>query len=480
MSSTSSTSSSTATGYQLTSLNSSSQLQVTGLASGVDTNSIVQALVSTDQQQITNVTNHEDGVNAQSSELTSIRTDLQTLEADAQALMEPSLFEDTQTVTSTDPTIVSAAVNSSGTGAVQGGYEVAVTQLASSAQKTFAYQPPPSGGNPFTLTIDNQSVSMSPGESISDFVSSINHNSNLDVYAAATEVNADGSGTVVLSTRATGYQGASYITTSDPSAATLTHQAGADYAGQDAAYTINGGATVYSSSNTVTAAIPGVTLTLNGLTTASGGVAVDVSAPAPSQSNVTSALQTFVSAYNSVIGEIRTQLAQTPSSSDPTQGSLYNDEGLSDLLTSMRQTMLASFGGSAGLDNMLDLGVSTGATTGKATPSQSSIDGYLTLDTSTLQTALQSNPTGVQSLLISWVNSFWQVVDRQSGAIQSRIQQDGSQASQLTIQIANMNANLQLKEAQLESQFAQMESALSSNQSENSWLISQISSLPGY
>lgn len=498
-SSSSSSSSSAATGYQLTSLTSGSPLQITGLASGLNTDSIVTALVATDQQQITNVTNEEDGVNAQSSALTTIQTDLQSLATDADALRNVSLFQDTQTVSSTNPTVVSAALNSSGMGAVQGGYNVTVTQLATSAQATFTYK----AGDDSSLMIDGVNVAVTAKTSISSFVQSINNDSSLGVYAAATDSSTDGlSGTVVLSNRSTGQltDPNTWLSGLVADSGTSSLTGGTVTNGQDAEYTVNNvGGT--NSSNTLANAIPGVTLTLSGVTTstlngetASSPVTVDVSAPAPSESNVQSAVQTFITAYNSVIGEIQTQLAQTPSSSDPTQGSLYNDEGLSDLLTSMRSAMDATQSTpssesallpslSAGLNNMLDLGVSTGATTGSATPSQSSIDGDLTLDASTLQSALQNNPTGVQNLLIDWATSFSGMVNNQAGpggVLQSRIQQNDSQASYLATQIANMNVSLQLKETQLETQFADMESALSENQSQSSWLTSQISSLPGY
>ena len=46
-----------ASGSSLTSLGSGNALQVTGLASGLNTNAIVQALMATQQQQVTNLQN---------------------------------------------------------------------------------------------------------------------------------------------------------------------------------------------------------------------------------------------------------------------------------------------------------------------------------------------------------------------------------------------------------------------------------------
>ncbi len=401
------------------------------------------------------MTSQETGVNAQASELKKIQTDLQTLADRRPRLMDPSLFKDTQTVTSTNSAVVSTAINSSGMGAVQGGYQIDVSKLATAAQKTFTYSPP-SGPGSDNVRIDGQHRLRRPGGVDLELRQldqpqleprRVRDGDRLGHGRPLESLDRQPDRLLHHRRRPRRNLGA------DPA------QTGADDAGQDAQYTVNGKLDTSqtppgpftSSSNTLTSAIPGVTLTLTGLTTPGVPVTVDVSAPAPSEANVQSAVQTFVSAYNSVIGEIQTQLSQTPSSSDPTQGSLYNDQGLSDLLTSMRQAMYATQSSQPeGPNSMLDLGVSTGATTGSATPSQSSIDGDLTLDASTLLSGLQGNPTGVQNLLISWAGSFAGAVNEQAGGggvIDSRVSSDGSQASHLATQIANMNAALQLKES---------------------------------
>ena len=115
-------------GYNLSSLNNSSDLQVTGLASGLNTNAIIQALVSIDQQPITNLTNQQSGLTATNQQLTSIQTALQQLVTNAKALGSSQLFANAQTVTSSNPAVVSASAPS-GVGAVVGGYQVSVSTL---------------------------------------------------------------------------------------------------------------------------------------------------------------------------------------------------------------------------------------------------------------------------------------------------------------------------------------------------------------
>jgi flagellar hook-associated protein 2 len=466
----SSTSSSSTAG--LSTLTGSSTLQITGLASGLNTDQIINELMQVQEQPLTALQSQQSGVKAQVTQLTSIQTALQKVASDAQALMDPSLFHTSQAVTSSDSTRVSAA---SSTGAGVGGYQVSVSQLANSAQRTYTYASPTAGG---TVTIDGHDTTVTAGESITDFVNSVNNDSSATVYAAATD-----SGTVVFSNRQTGDTGSNYIDMTANGGA-LTEQTSKAREGQDAIYSVDGGASQTSSSNTVTGAIAGVTLTLSGVTTTSGPVTVNVAAPAASSSNIATAMQQFITDYNSAISTVQTQLAQTPSSSDPTQGTLYGDPQLQDLLSSMRSAMYQTITGSAtgtGMQSLLDIGVSTGATTGTGSISQSAVSGNLALNSSTLASALQSNPQGFQQVMEGWADSFSLLVNDASGAggtIDNRIQGDDTQVSDMSSRITDMQAALTDKQNALVTQFAQLEATLSSNQSTSSWLTSQIAALP--
>jgi flagellar hook-associated protein 2 len=499
-STTSSTSSTSATsssqyksGDQLTSLGANGAMQVTGLASGLDTDSIVSALMEADTQQVTNLQNQQSGLTAENTQLTAIQTALQTVANDAQALSDPSLFADTQNITSTDSTLIGASATGS-TGAVEGGYQIAVTQLASASQRTFSYT---SSSSADTVTIDGQQISVAAGASADSLVSQINSDSNLDVWATVTQESSNGGpATIVMSNRNTGAPPSTgdYIAVSDTAGA-LTQQTQDAQAGVNAEYTINGVAGT-SSSNTISSAvssgtpstsnqgatetIPGVSLSLNGLT-GSDPVSVDVGSPAPSTTAITNAVQQFVTDYNSALSTIQTQLLTAPSSSDPTVGTLYGDSDLQQFVTSMRESMDATLSGLSGsLTNMLDIGVSTGATTGSGSPSQEAIDGDLTLNTTTLSQALENNSNGVQTLLTNWSVQFSEVVNNEGGAggdISTRISTDDDQNSYLATQISNLqDANTQKQDA-LVQEFADMESELSQSQSTSSWLTSQLSSL---
>jgi flagellar hook-associated protein 2 len=464
--STSSVSSSSTSTAGLSSLSGSSSLQITGLASGLDTNKIISEEMAIYQQPVTNLQNQQSGLTAMNKQLASIQQELSTLSADALAVGDPTLFKTQQSVSSSDTTRVQA---SSASGAGVGGYQVSVTQLANSAQATYGYTSPTSDT---AVTVGTGSYTIKAGESIQDFVDSINSDQNGSVYAAATNSN-----TVVFSSRATGQSSSVGVT-----APTTLLNPQSSKPGQDAMFSVDG-TNGQSASNTVTNAIGGVTLTLTGVTTTSGPITVNVGAPAPNSSNIQGAINTFVTQYNKVISDIQTQLSQQPSSSDPTQGTLYGDPGLKDLLTSMRSMMYTAGAGlPAGAATMDDIGVSTGATTGSGAESQTALAGNLTLNATTLTNMLQSNASGVKSILSSWSSSFVGLVDNASdpgGTIATRIVGDNSQISNLGSRISSMQSALTDKQNFLVQEFAQLEAALSSNQSQSSWLTTQLAALPG-
>ena len=495
-SSTSATSSNQyASGSSLGSLGAGSALQITGLASGLNTNAVVQALMAAQQQQVTNLQNQQSGITALNKQLTSIQTALQTVADDAQALGSPTLFQNSQSISSTNSTLVGATATGSH-GAVVGSYQISVTALASASQRTFLFSSP---ANADTVTIDGHDTSLAAGASAQDLVNAINNDKNATVWATVTGTDpSTGKSQVVLSERNTGQPASptGFVTVTNDSEGALSEQTQYATAGTNAAYSINGGAPQTSTSNTIsgvavgspnsgtpgaTQTIPGVSLSLNALT-GPVPITVTVGAPAPSTQNIQTAVQKFITDYNSAIDQIQTQLSQTPSSSDPTQGTLYNDSDMRNLLSSMRQQMTQTLSGLSGsYDNMLQIGVSTGASSGSGTISASSLAGDLTLDTNALSTALTTDPTSVHQMMQSWSIKFSSLVDLEAGpggTMSTRISTDNTRNSFLATQISNLQEANQVKQNQLVQEFAAMEAALSKNQSTANWLTSQLNALP--
>jgi flagellar hook-associated protein 2 len=437
-----------------------SPISFQGLASGLNTGAIISALLAAERQPIIRLTDEQAKLQGEQQQIQSIQTSLQQLAFAASEFSLASAFESSQAVTSSEPARIGAV---SGAGAPVGGHEVEVTQLANSAQRSFAFTSPASEA---TITIDGHEFAVKAGATAKELANAINSNSSATVYAAVLE-----GGTVVLSDRATGAKGAEFIKVTG---AVLSEQAETAREGKNAEFKVDGVAGT-SASNTVSNAIAGVTLTLNGLTP-TGPVTIDVQAPGPSVAAVEGHLQSFIKLYNSTIEAIHKELSTKPlakpqSGAEFGVGALFGDLELTRGLDSMRQSMYQPITGlSAEMSSPADVGISTGAATGGASTSQASIAGVLTLNASKLAEAVQANPAGVQQMFQQWSKSFQSMVNASGGpggSLEARANREGQQITQLTRQIATKNELFALREKALQETYARLEAVLSQNNSQS-------------
>ncbi len=420
--------------------NALGNIQDLGLASGMNTDEIIEAELAVDEEPMTNIEDEIEGLQSEDSTLGTIQDDLQTVAADALKLSDVTLFAQSQTVSSTNSGLVSARLTGS-LGAVIGASTISVTQLASAASRTYAYTSPSSAT---TITIDGQSLAISAGESASTIASTINQSNSYDVYAT-TATDSSGNTELVLSSRSTGAQTGDYIDVAGASDV-LTENTALASAGQDAEYSVNGGATQSSASDTVSGALPGITLTLSGVT-GSTPVTLDTSSPAPDATTIISEVEQFVNDYNSALEAIESDIDTAPASEsdsgdyNPNSGSLFGDDELENLLSDMRESLSATYGsGSSLYTSLAAIGISTGEPTGSM--SSSSVDGELTVDTDTLTDAIESDPSDVKSLLQTWSTSFQTVVNNAAssttGALATRVSGSGDLISNLQDQYDSM------------------------------------------
>jgi flagellar hook-associated protein 2 len=253
----------------------------------------------------------------------------------------------------------------------------------------------------------------------------------------------------------------------------------------DAAYTING-QPMTSASNIVSNGLAGMTLTLSG-TTANDATVV-VSAPAPSTTTITNAIQGFVTAYNSTIDLISgyvsdPKVANPKTDADRQAGMLQGDQQLLSILSSLRQSVSTTMSGAAnGMGYLGSIGLSTGAAVGTGTISQDSLKGKITLDTTKLTSALASNFSDVKALFTNATGSYSSeglsqrmndIVNRQAGStgvLASRITSEASLVTSYFQQIADIEQRVTLRETTLRAQFTAMETAVARLQSVSSAL----------
>src|SRR3954468_249025 len=455
-------------------------IQIGGLASGMDTDSIISQLMQLEAQPGTRWAQQKKVSEARESTLKDILSRVKNLQSEAKSLKSVGTWADTQTVESSDATKITAARVG---GAAPGGYSVAVQNLASGDQWSFKYTAP-TADTSFTINMPggvSQQVDLKAGQSLDETVGQINSTTNSKVYA----VNVGGR--LVLSSRDTG--DAAAFTVTPVSVSDALDQATQLRVADDAHYSLDGGATWKPSpSNVVKDGIVGVEFTLKQIVPAGSPVTLNVSNPAPDQSAVKDRIKKFVEQYNSTIDLIRSELTEEKvkdpkTDADRAKGVLFNDSMLNGLLQRMRSAISSSFGtGDATLDQLAEIGISTGAATGAAA-SQDALAGKLVIDDAKLTAALSSKPTTVRKLLggtpgIDGIGTKFETmldsVVKDGGDFDGRIKSADTEQKRFDDQIAALNKRIDAKTAMLRAQFTAMESAISRSQSQQSWLAGQL------
>ncbi len=413
-------------------------IQLSGLASGLDTDSIIAQLMAVEGQGRTRIELRQAAITARQSDLTVLRSRLTTLGTAAAGLSSAATFADKQAVTSSDETTVAARLTG---GATPGGASVEVTALAAADQRTYAYAVQPDAS---TISVGGKDVALGAGATAADAASAINA-AGAGVYAVEVQ------GRLVIGARETGAASSAAAT-----GGALTEDTTVARPGRDAQYVVDGVSRT-SASNVVTGAIAGVELTLR----ATGRSSLSVSAPGPVLDDVVAQVKSFIDAYNTTTSAIRAQTTEkrVPSAAtaaDAGKGALFGDTGLNDLLSRLRGTV--DLGG---------LGISTGAAS--ATVSADALAGKLTLDESKLRAALEA-PGGVaavRSQLGDAATALAGVLGPQTstgGVLDDRLSSAAAESAQQTDALERFDARLTTREAALRKQFTALEQALARSQ----------------
>lgn len=468
---------------------STPNFSLAGMASGLDTNAIIQALMAADSQPKLHLQYKVAKLQARETGLTAVETQLSALKDAANALGSATSWLNKQTVETSDSTRVTASVTG---GVGPGGYQVSVDRLARADQHTFTYTedaasdqtltitPSATGSTPLTITIP-------AGTDAQAAADLINQQSGGPVFATVVTSTSGGTTTtkLVLASRSSGTDGAFTV------AASSTAQFAGEtvQAAQDASYTVDG-TTYTSSDNVVHNGIPGLDLTLKAVT--SSPVTVTVGNPGVDADGLADKVQAFVDAYNKTLDTLNAKLDEAPvnnpqSTTDAAKGALHDDTTLQNVLVSLRSTLSQTYGSTAGFNLLSQIGISTGATTGDGTPDPNAIEGRLSFDRDKFTDALATHQSDVRAMLgaatgtSGFAQAIGNVLDpivQTGGTLDTRETQTQNDIDDYNDQIASMDEALALKEQRYRAQFSAMETALAQAQSQQAWLAGQIASLP--
>ena len=323
---------------------------------GIDVSELVQEVLNESSGQLTEWQNEQATLQSQASDLTTINSDLSNLATAVQALSDPLGALTQLTATSSDDNVVTATASS---GATAGTNDVVVNNLATAG---LVYSNDFSGGANATILpsgansgeIDLQ-IGGSSGttkqimiNSSNDTLTSLAQYINQQNWGVTANVVTDVNGSrLALTSQSTGTAGALAIASNNTGLTFATPTGGVN-----ASLTIDG-IPYASASNTITGAIPGVTLNL---ANASPDETVQVTVGA-NTSGTEEAIENFVSAYNQVVSDINQEF--TVNTSSNTEGPLGSDSALrslqSSLLSDVTYSMPSTASSTTGTLNTVDM-----------------------------------------------------------------------------------------------------------------------------
>ena len=363
------------------------------------------------------------------------------------------------------------------------GSRLALVSATTGSAADFTVSYGASGANTWSsASLASSSTPLSAGSfQLSDGTSTatVNVNSGDTLSTVAGEINALGlnvSATVVTDSSGAhlqiGATGGGAVSVSADPAFAMTRASTAT----NASLTVDG-IPISSATNTVSGAITGLTLNLTGTTPANNPVTLTVGSDTTQMSQ---ALSTFVSDYNSALSQVNSQF--TYSASSGSQGVLGSDSTIRSLQSALESVVSYSSpnssAGSGTIQSLSDLGITMND------------DGSLSLDSSKLASAM-ANPTAVQnffqgSALNGFAQQFSSDLDQfnnpATGAITTEVQnlnqqyndlqsqvndyESGYIASQQTVLTA-MYSKAEIALQQLPAEMQQIQSQLGDNNNSN-------------
>jgi flagellar hook-associated protein 2 len=430
---------------------------------GFDVSSTVNQIVTNLQAVETPWKTQLTSLQARDTALSSLGTQLSTLSTDLQALTDFQGTMASKSGSSSDTGVLE--LTSADSTAVAGTHTVVVQNLASTssaASDSVGASDVLTGS--ITFEVGNggwQTVNVgdnSTAATLSGLSAAINA-AGLNVQARVLS-NADGTQRLILVSNTSGSAGQITISGSSTLADLTTPDANANLGvttvqdGVDATLTVDG-VQLTSASNTVTNAIPGVTFQLlsTGATTSASGTTTPESVQviiANDTSTIASAINTFVTDYNAMIKSINAQEGKDSSgNAEP----LYGSSVLAQLQEGLQSALSKTFGTGA-INSLISLGITASA----------NADGTISLDTDTLNGALESNFSQVVSFFQNsgmFGTTFQSVLDSlgtsgsKGEAIALALNEDSSQESTLNDDINNQEALITTRKANLTTELNQ-------------------------
>ncbi len=432
---------------------------------GIDVSSVVQQIISGQSGPLTVWQGQQTTIASQDGELDGINNDLTNLQTAIAVLADPVGPFTAQTAASSQPGVVTATAQSS---AITGTHQIVVTSLATTGT---LYTDPIAAGADASFLSNGQTagdiqlqvggssgathdiaITQGSNDTLNTLATYINTQSTANNWGVTASVVSDTSGArLALFSQSSGSTGALSLAGNSNTILNFDAPVG----GTNAALTIDG--VPFSSGNdTVTGAIQGVTLNL---VSQSPGNPVQLTV-SQNTSQISSAINNFVSAYNTLVSDINAQYAVDPTGATPAPP-LESDISLRSVQSSILSDSAYAISGNSGFVNLASLGINTnndGTLTVGSTPSGQ-----------TLAQVLATNPSAVQNFFqnasgTGFANNFnsdlRNLTDATEGPLNVELAQNNAESQDLTNSINSFELNLTAEQTSLTQQYDSVNASL--------------------
>jgi flagellar hook-associated protein 2 len=445
-------------------------------ANGIDFNQILSIIMTQESQPLVALQNRQAALQSKAATFGTLASRALAVQQAAAKLADTSQLSG-YAATSSNSSALSVSATSS---AIPGRYDVVVNELAKAqvtASTTAAPDPDTVVSNGGTITIGGVTVTLAGSTTLRQLADAINATGNPPARASVVQ-SGPSSYRLVLSAKDTGQANAFTITNNltggsglafgDADSNGVSGDSAADNAVQasDASLLVNN-IPITSTTNTITSAVPGVTITAFQRDPARS-ITVDVAADTAS---VKTKLQDFVKAYNDFQKFVTDQGA---SALKGDIASIGRDPLLRQIKDQMRSVLVNQYGTGGVFSALSQVGLEFTRT------------GTLSLNETVLTNALASGTAEFGRLFAgdTGIPGAFATLDTQldaftqgDGLIPGARKQMTEQATRLTDSIANMQDRLAIRRAALQREFIAADAAMSQLQSQTGSIASFGSSL---
>ncbi len=440
-----------------------SSFRAGGLASGLDTNNIVDTLTQLESRSLNQLRSRQTALRSQVSSLADLSARLAALQKAAKGLGTDGVLGLKVT------TAAESGLNAvAGPGAQAGRYAVKVDTLATAARaRSAAFAQPTAPVTGGTLHLDvmgaRYDVEIDDGAALADVALAINRSG---APVSATVLNDGTNSFLSLTNRDSGHPIGASPSTGLAVSQTVTGTAGSPLAlsvvspAQNARVTVDG-LTFERRTNTVTDVVPHLTLSLS-----REGAALDLVVETDTTATASN-LQKFVDAYNDIVSRLQRQLAVDGDTTRAT--SLGGDRAVQSLQQRLGALVSLEVPGLGAVRTLADLGIKT-ERNGTLTLDQAALGRAVAKDPGAVNALFSTASSGVAARLDALTKAFTDPVDgvftaRGKGLDQSVARLD-QEATRMQVRIDGFRKNLI-------AQFAAMETVMSNLRSIGNFLTQQ-------